>query len=156
MVEGYLFQKTTLFFKPLVRIQIPYFSEPWREIRTDRMRLLLSTLLGLFSFVASGQVVTWVTPTHHDFGEIKYMKPEVVHFVFRNETSRPIVIDNVRTTCGCTAPDWDDSPIQPMATDTISIEYDARRTGYFEKKIKVFFDGVKKPELLSIEGEVVE
>jgi hypothetical protein len=120
------------------------------------MRKLFFFVFIFCSHLLCAQTVEWRSPVHHDFGAIKHLQPVTVSFVFKNLLSTPLVIDNVRTTCGCTAPDWSEAPTAPGAENTILIEYDAKKIGYFEKKIKVYFDGVRKPETLIIEGEVVE
>jgi hypothetical protein len=100
--------------------------------------------------------VEWLSPTVHDFGDIRRNAPVTFKFEFRNTGSEPAGIDNVRTSCGCTVPDWPEAPIQPDSTGIISVEYDARDIGYFRKSIRVFFKGRRGAERLYIEGFVVE
>jgi hypothetical protein len=120
----------------------------------------LSPVILIFFFgattFANAQSVTWLTPTEHDFGVLKQFHPDTVYFTFKNISGFDMVIDNVRTTCGCTAPDWNMEPIPVDSTSTILIEYNSKNLGYFEKKIKVYYAGIRKPEVLKIEGEVVE
>ena len=68
----------------------------------------------------------------------------------------PLIIDNVRADCGCTAPSWEKTPIMPDSVATITIKYNAWNKGYFDKKIKVFFNKYKKPENFSLKGKVVK
>jgi len=98
--------------------------------------------------------VEWLTPVDHDFGDIIQGKPAGHAFRFRNSGDEPLVIDNVRTSCGCTAPDWPKTPILPDSTAAIDIEFSARQQGYFYKKIKVYFRGQRRAEQLTIEGYV--
>lgn len=100
-------------------------------------------------------LVAWQTEQDHDFGEIPRGKPVVFDFTFTNRDSAPITIETVRTTCGCTAAEWTQEAILPGETGKISIEYDAYRSGSFNKKIRVFFDRQKKAETLRIRGEVM-
>ena len=83
-------------------------------------------------------------------------KPVTILFQYRNVSGQPITIDNVRPTCGCTAPDWSEAPIAPDSIGTIKIVYDASHLGYFRKKVKVFFNAQKEAERLYIEGFVEE
>lgn len=99
-------------------------------------------------------VIEWVTPTSHDFGDIRHREPVVFDFEFKNLTDEPITIDNVRTTCGCTASAWSEVPTFPDSIGTIKITYDAVKQGYFYKKVKVFFNSQRKGELLTISGYV--
>ncbi len=98
--------------------------------------------------------IDWQVETTHDFGDLTLNEPATHEFVFRNNGTDSLLIDNVRTSCGCTAPDWEDVAIPPDSLGVITIEYDAGDQGYFEKKIRVFFNGYRKAEKLLIEGYV--
>jgi hypothetical protein len=100
--------------------------------------------------------IAWVTPTTHDFGEFQKSKAQTFVFEFKNLTDAPVVIDNVRTECGCTATDWDESPVAGGEKGKITVTFNAQRAGYFQKKITVWIRGQRKPEKLLIEGEVLE
>ncbi|MCB0580162.1 MAG: DUF1573 domain-containing protein [Phaeodactylibacter sp.] len=98
--------------------------------------------------------VEWLSETTFDFGNIPHHKPAKHDFRFRNISGEPIVIDNVRPSCGCTVPDWDAAAVPPDSIGLVSIEYDARDLGYFYKKVKVYFNGQRRAEVLYIEGWV--
>lgn len=60
-----------------------------------------------------------------DFGEIKQGE-EVQHtFKFTNNGSQPLLITNVRTTCGCTATDYPKAPVQPGETASITAKFNS-------------------------------
>jgi hypothetical protein len=103
----------------------------------------------------TGGVVNWLTETDHDFGELRHGATARFVFKFQNTLSGPIVLETVRTTCGCTAAEWTEAPIEPGQTGEVVIEFDANKSGAFRKKITVFFDKQRKPEVLWIEGEVM-
>lgn len=111
--------------------------------------ILLSTLLSI-----SPATIEWLTPTHHDFGDILHKRPVFHQFTFINHHADSIFIDNVRVDCGCTTPNWEEKAIAPSDTAFIEVEYDAEDKGYFEKKIKVYFSHERKPHRLQIEGWV--
>lgn len=98
--------------------------------------------------------VDWQTPLTHDFGDLEQGKPVTFVFTFRNTGADSLYIDNVRTACGCTSPEWEDIRVAPDSLGYIHIEYDAADTGYFNKWIKVYFNGYRKAEKLFIEGWV--
>lgn len=99
--------------------------------------------------------VQWLDPLTHDFGSIP-ANVEVRHdFRFLNTGTEPVLIDNVRTDCGCTAPDWKDEPVLPGAVGVVTVYYDAHDKGYFLKPVKVFLRGRRKAVLLYIEGDVI-
>lgn len=99
-------------------------------------------------------VVEWLTERDHDFGALRHERPSTFVFTFKNVDTRPLVLQTVRTTCGCTAATWTETPVAPGATGEVTIEYDAYQRGDFKKKIKVFFDLQRKPEILWIRGSV--
>ncbi len=111
-----------------------------------------STLAGIE--IKGAPVVAWLTEQDHDFGEIRAGKP--VNFVFRFKNISPdtILLQTVRTTCGCTAARYTEGPIAPGTEGEVIMEYDAAQGGSFRKKIRVFFDRQRKPEILWIGGEV--
>lgn len=113
---------------------------------------LATSLLALFA-VAPKLSVTWDATTH-SFGDIPRGQPVTHTFTFRNTGTQPLYIDNVRTSCGCTSPDWADVHILPDSTGHIHVEYDADDLGAFAKPIKVYFKGQRKAEKLLIEGYV--
>lgn len=100
--------------------------------------------------------MTWLSPTEHDFGDIHYKAPAHHTFEFRNITDRPLIIDNIRPSCGCTAVNWEEAVIEPDSVGTIQVSYDARARGYFRKSLKVYFHGQRKAEKLWLEGFVIE
>lgn len=107
-----------------------------------------------FLFFISEQAVEWQADTRYDFETIEQGKPQTHIFTFKNTQAEPIFIETIRTTCGCTAPSWSEEPILPDSTGSIKISYDAQKMGYFNKKIRVFFNHQRKAEHLFIEGFV--
>ncbi len=99
-------------------------------------------------------VVKWTTETEHDFGTLRAGGTARYVFTFQNVLEEPIVLQTVRTTCGCTAAEWTEAPIEAGQAGEVVIEFDANRQGDFRKKITVFFDKQRKPETLWIQGTV--
>jgi hypothetical protein len=118
---------------------------------------LLGALLMWGSTQAGAQapVWEWLAPKTHDFGTIPKNQEATYTFEYRNTGTTPIYIDNVRTSCGCTAPDWEEKPVMPGEIGKINIIYDAGDDGYFLKLIKVYFRGRRKADKLYIEGDVM-
>lgn len=98
--------------------------------------------------------VAWEDGLLYDFGDIEHEKTVNVVFAFRNLGNDSLSIDNVRTSCGCTSPDWAEVAVAPDSIGYIHVEYDAEDLGYFSKWIKVYFNGYRKAERLEIEGYV--
>jgi hypothetical protein len=99
-------------------------------------------------------VVEWVDATTYDFTEVRFGSTVGTTFTFRNVSPDSILLQTVRTTCGCTAASWPEQPIAPGATGVLRIEYSGDQSGAFRKKIRVFFDTQRKPEILWVQGQV--
>ncbi|MBK6930441.1 MAG: DUF1573 domain-containing protein [Saprospirales bacterium] len=102
----------------------------------------------------AGALVKWTTETDHDFGILREGSVARFTFQFENTSGGPVVLQTVRTTCGCTAAEWPEAPVGPGENGAIKIEFAADRGGAFRKKIAVFFDKQRKAEVLWIRGEV--
>jgi hypothetical protein len=117
--------------------------------------LLLSiSMWSIFSVQSSS--VEWLGPQIHEFGDLIHTEGAVHEFEFKNISGDTILIDNVRPSCGCTIPEWENVPVLPDSVGSIRVEYDARDQGYFKKKIKVFFSNQRRAEILFVEGWVVK
>jgi len=90
-----------------------------------------------------GKVV--VDKTVHDFGTIKQADGKVsAVFTLTNNSNTPIVINEVRTSCGCTASDWTKEPIEQGKSGTVTATYNAAVVGPFEKTVTInVFEGDK-------------
>ena len=61
----------------------------------------------------------------HDFGDI-HQGGKVEHtFNFINSGTAPLIINNVLTTCGCTAPEWPKEPIPPQGKSVVKVIFDS-------------------------------
>lgn len=101
----------------------------------------------------AGQDDLELTELSYNFGNIRQGKPVTHNFQVINRGKTPLLIENVEATCGCTTPEWSDSPIQPGATSMIKVGFNASTEGKFEKTITIHYnDG--KVKTLSISGEV--
>ncbi|MDO8366609.1 MAG: DUF1573 domain-containing protein, partial [Saprospiraceae bacterium] len=103
---------------------------------------------------AKPPIVEWLTERDQDFQHLRQEHPKTFVFRFKNIDKEPIMLQTVRTSCGCTAATWTETPIAPGEIGEVVIEYDAYQRGEFKKKIQVFFDRQRKPEILWIHGEV--
>ncbi|MCW3804051.1 DUF1573 domain-containing protein [Plebeiibacterium marinum] len=94
--------------------------------------------------------------TLHNFGEIKEEKGKVSHqFSFTNTGGQPLVIHNVRASCGCTSPEWTQKPIPPGGTGFVKATFDpSNRPGNFNKTITITANTEPQNTLLRITGKV--
>lgn len=93
--------------------------------------------------------------TIHDYGDIIEESDGSWSFAFKNLGKQAIVINRVRSTCGCTVPDWPREPIESNSSGEITVKYDTKRTGTFVKSVYVYSSAANSPMKLQIKGKVV-
>lgn len=90
----------------------------------------------------------------YDFSSIVLTKKVEYNFIFSNTGKTPLIISNVKTSCGCAVPEWPREPIKPGEKGEIKVRYDAASPGFFHKTITVHYNGKDSPVQLSIKGQV--
>lgn len=112
----------------------------------------------LTALAAQTKISVQFNEKNHDFGTVKEEDGRVsTVFKFVNTSAVPISIKNVRTSCGCTSPNWSKAPIAPQAEGSITVTYSAAgRPGSFAKSITVQLgtDQETITEALRITGKV--
>ncbi|MDR4894923.1 MULTISPECIES: DUF1573 domain-containing protein [unclassified Chryseobacterium] len=89
-----------------------------------------------------------------DVGNIPQGKPKLIRFEFTNTSSKPIIIQNVAPSCGCTTADYTKTPIQPGKKGFVEASYNAAAVGPFMKTVNVTTSDSKTPKTLSFKGVV--
>ena len=90
----------------------------------------------------------------HNFHILPFKRKASYSFTFSNPGQSPLVILNVKTSCGCTVADWIKEPIKPGESGKITVTYDAAFLGKFHKEVSVFYNGKDSPVKLEIKGQV--
>ena len=118
---------------------------------------LLSFVLPLDAQEKIGEAIE-IDKTVHNFGDIMLDSgPVSCTFTVKNIGSKPLVIYNAVTTCGCTKADWTKEPIMPGKTGKISATYSNDEGPYpFDKSLTVYFSEPKKPVVLKMRGVCME
>jgi hypothetical protein len=104
-----------------------------------------------------GPNISWENPTH-DFGDIKEEGGPVTYkFDFTNTGSEPLIVTNVKPSCGCTSSDYSKEPIAPGAKGYVSATYNPQgRPGPFNKSITVTTNCDPATATLRFTGKVLE
>lgn len=117
-------------------------------------RLFSAILLTLLTLSASAQV-KWLS-TEHDFGAFDEDDGKVpATFRFVNTGEEPLYIRHVRSTCGCTVPEYSRLKIMPGDTASVTAVYNpSGRPGRFAKSLVVTLsnDSIQR---LHIKGVVI-
>jgi len=96
----------------------------------------------------------WFEEYLHDYGEILQDSDGSWSFAFKNVGAQAIVINRVRSTCGCTIPEWPREPIEPGSSGNITVIYNTALTGTFLKSIYVYSTAANSPVKLQVKGKV--
>ncbi len=92
--------------------------------------------------------------TTHDYGTVVQASDGSCQFVFKNKGKAPIVLNEVKASCGCTVPEWTRTPVAPGEKGTIKVTYNTNNVGAFTKSITVNSNAVNNPVILIIKGNV--
>jgi Protein of unknown function (DUF1573) len=110
-------------------------------------------LFGTFA-LASAQTITF-DKTTFDYGTIKPSSDGTRFFTVKNTGDKPLVISNVKPSCGCTTPEFSTDPIMPGKSAKIKVGYNTALNGAFNKMIEVFSnDPVNSRSVIYIKGNV--
>ena len=90
-----------------------------------------------------------------DYGEIAKGSDGVRVFEFTNTGDEPLIISDVKSSCGCTVPSKPKGPIAPGASSTISVKYDTKRVGPIRKTVTVYSNASQAIKSLKIKGKVL-
>ncbi len=93
----------------------------------------------------------------HDFGNLKVGEAVTHVFKFSNTGTAPLVISDIRTSCGCTTPQYTRDPVAPGQEGEITVRFDsAGKSGKQIKNITVFTNTPAKQSILTIECNIAE
>ena len=92
----------------------------------------------------------------HDYGTISKGGNGTYEFVFTNKGKEPLIVSNVRSSCGCTTPKWTKEPVKKRKQGSIAVKYNTRIVGNFRKSITVYSNAKNSPVRLTIKGKVVQ
>ncbi|MEH2879710.1 DUF1573 domain-containing protein [Segatella copri] len=117
-------------------------------------RMNIWMLSALLALPASAQKIT----TQHevvDCGQVVFNKPVTAEFMLKNDGHKPLVINNVLKSCGCTEVDYPKMGIAAGESFVIKAVYDAKQMGTFTKQVCLYTNAGEDPFILSMRGKVV-
>jgi hypothetical protein len=91
-----------------------------------------------------------------DYGTIEKGSDGVRVFEFTNTGNAPLIITDVKSSCGCTIPSKPKDPIMPGKTGEIKVKYDTNRVNPIRKTITVISNAETPTVALKIKGLVVD
>ena len=111
---------------------------------------------GLLSVVAMQAQPRFVADTDiKKVGEVEFQVPRQFKLGFTNKGSEPLVIEDVKASCGCLEVAYPKEAIAAGARGEISLTFDAKILGSFYKEVEVKTNASDKPAYIGIQGTVV-
>jgi hypothetical protein len=72
----------------------------------------------------------------HDFGEIQNGTPVETVFTYINSGQSPLVVTDIKSTCGCTVPQgWSREPLAPGASSQFTVKFNGKGANKVSKTI---------------------
>jgi len=88
------------------------------------------------------------------FGTLKVGEVKVVTVTFTNIGKKPLILDDVISSCDCTTVDWSKQPVMPGKKGTIKLTYTAKDKGIISKRLTVLSNANTDRVILQMKGEV--
>lgn len=92
----------------------------------------------------------------YDFGEILQGKETEAIFTLTNKGTTPLMVEDIKVSCGCTLVEWIKDPILPGQSTEIIVKYNTKIIGTIKRSIVVNTnDRNNERVLLILTGNVV-
>lgn len=91
-----------------------------------------------------------------DYGDIAQNADGNRVFKFKNVGKSPLIISQVKGSCGCTVPTKPKEPIMPGQTGEIKVKYATNRIGPFSKTVTITSNASEKTKVVRIKGRVLD
>lgn len=88
-------------------------------------------------------------------GEVQFQTPRLFNIGFTNKGDKPLLIKNIKASCGCLNVTYPQTSIAAGARGEITLTFDAKLLGTFHKEIEVYTNASDTPTYIAIQGTVV-
>ena len=104
------------------------------------------------------QVMTTVSleATVFSMGDFAWQEERQGTFRLKNTGEKPLVIQDIVTSCGCLTVDYSQEPVQPGKEAVLRMTYKADNPGYFNKAATVYCNAENSPIRLRVSGNALE
>ncbi|MBP6429971.1 MAG: DUF1573 domain-containing protein [Bacteroidales bacterium] len=91
----------------------------------------------------------------HDYGDVQRNGNGETTFTYKNTGKAPLILSNVRSSCGCTVPSWPREPLMPGQSAGIRVKYNTGNPGPINKSVTVESNASNNRVVLRIKGTVL-
>ena len=89
-------------------------------------------------------------------GDFSWQEERQGTFRLKNTGEKPLVIQDIVTSCGCLTVDYSQEPVMPGKEAVIGVTYKADSPGYFNKVVTVYCNAEDSPIRLRVSGNALE
>lgn len=95
--------------------------------------------------------------TKHSFGMVKEGEIVNLEYKYKNTGGAPVIITEVKVTCGCTTVDFPKEPIMPGQSGSIKVKFDTKnKYDRQDRTIQVISNSTGSPQDLRFKGVVLK
>jgi hypothetical protein len=103
------------------------------------MKYLLTLITFFISAAAFSQAHMKFDSTQIDLGTFQQGEKAETIIEFVNDGDQPLIIQNIKTSCSCTATNWPKEPIQPGDSSSITVVFNTKgKKGRYAKGVNIF------------------
>jgi hypothetical protein len=101
--------------------------------------------------------IQWIDPIDQQLGKLTPNKEVEIIWNFKNVGIKPLIIENVSASCGCTIPEKPEKPLAPGEVGFIKAKFNGSGMGVIVKQVHVTTNTTPtKDHTLSFGGEIIE
>lgn len=93
--------------------------------------------------------------TEFDFGDIVKGTPQTHIFKLKNTGDVPLVVSNVKASCGCTTPQKPEGPIEPGETGEINVRFSGNGNGSVKKSVTITANTEQPTHVIYIKANIL-
>ena len=138
-----------------IQIIYNFVIQKFNYLKQKNMKKILAGLFmtGAIAF-ASAQTISF-DKTTFDYGNVKAGSDGHRFFTVKNTGDKPLILTEVKPSCGCATPEWSKDPILPGKETKIKVGYNTGIKGHFNKLIEVYSnDPANNRSVIYIKGNV--
>lgn len=93
-------------------------------------------LLGGIALMSAQEIE--LSESNVDLGNIEFGGKAITTVQIKNTGDKPLIISDVKASCGCTVPEWPKAPIAPGNSADMTVEYTTtRKAGPFNRTLTI-------------------
>lgn len=122
------------------------------KVKELYLRIIQGKPLGNDADAETPQTTVSVSSTEVSLDGFPWQEPQSATLTLTNTGTRPLVIQDVVTSCGCLTVDYPREPVRPGGEAALRLTYKADNPGYFRKTVTVYANAEEAPLKVQVSG----